>query len=632
MEELPVFADMKGQIPSWRETAAAGIPLAVAARAGQANAKAATPIENRASRIEKAPVAPAIQQIVRPSARDRWMSQAARSYTPERVEQILRSAVTGGNLVAQWELFDLMEDTSPRIKKNLNELKRAVKAYDRAVQPWAEEDEPPAPEAEERAKLVSRALWTMKPRADENQNGYDDTVYDVLDAWGKGIVVLETDWEVREAGKFGFITAPKCTRWIHPRFYGYPAQGDWLGLNTEEVRGARGEGRGEENQSLLTSSPTMKLTAVDGVYARFPENKFLICKCKTKTGHPTGFALLRALAFWWAASNFTQEWFLNLAQIFGLPIRWATYDPAIPGLLDKLCDMLADMGSQAWGAFPAGTNFELKEGPKAGTDNPQVALLDRADQQYDILILGQTLTTTQGDRGSQALGNVHERVKDDVVEAAAGFVATVLNEQLVPAIEYFNYNDNRLTPEICLEQKKVQDEKANAERDEILLGQGVEMPKPWFYKRHQIPLPAEGEEVISGRSQTDLTGENGGNGETRIARNGANSRTANARGTADEKLIDNVLENLTDVESKWLGGVKPFFRELLAKAKDQNVSDADFVRTLEKAQKQFPELFSKVNADALAEAFEEAMGAAVVNGAVRGAMDRAGRVKRGGAR
>jgi phage gp29-like protein len=600
-------------VPSWRENAAAGIPLAVAqARATESQSLTPEPAKGP-SRTGQAP-SPAIQQVVRPSARDRWMSQAARSYTPERVEQVLRAAITGGDLVAQWELFDLMEDTSPRIKKNLNELKRAVKAYDRKTQAWAEEDEPATPEAEERAKLVSRALWTMRPRADENQNGYDDTIYDILDAWGKGTVVLEVDYEVREAGKFGNITAPKCTRWIHPRYYGYPAQGDWLGLNTQEIASS--------NRTASHGTTTANsLPAVEGVYARFPDNKFLICNCRSKSGHPAGAALLRSLAFWWAASNFTQEWFLNLAQIFGLPIRWATYDPAIPGLLDKLCDMLADMGSQAWGAFPAGTSFDLKEGPKAGTDNPQVALLDRADQQYDILILGQTLTTTQGDRGSQALGTVHKTVRDEIIEAASEFVASVLNQQLVPAIELLNYGDNRLTPEVCLEAKKVEDGKANAERDAILLkNPDFEIPKKWYYKRHGVPLPNPDDEVITGGSVTQNS--------LGPLDNAANGKPVNAKGhranDATDRIVEAALEGLTGVEGRWLGGVKPFFRDLVAKAKDGSVSDGDFVKALERAQREMPELFSKLKGEAVAEALEEAMGAAVVTGAVRGFMKRGG--------
>jgi phage gp29-like protein len=574
------------------------------------NVQRPTPVESPVKEVLP------LQTIIRTAARDRWMGMHARSYTPERVEQVLRGAL-GGNLIAQWELFDLMEDTAPRLKKNLNELKRAVKAYDRTMKAWAEEDEPPVPEAEERAKLVSKALWTMRPKADENQNGFDDTIYDILDAWGKGIAVLEVDWEVREAGRFGNITAPKCTRWIHPRFYGYPALADWLGLNVGEIESAKGMAQ----DGLVKASPTLgtALKAVDGVYARFPDRKFLVCICKSKSGHPITGALLRPLAVWWAMSNFTQEWFLNLAQIFGLPIRWATYDPSTPGLLEQLSEMLADMGSQAWGAFPAGTTFELKEGPKAGTDNPQIALLDRADLQYDILILGQTLTTTQGERGSQALGTIHNRVREEVLAAAAGFVGMVLNQQLVPAIEFLNYGDNRLTPEVCLEEKKPEDQLGSAQRDEILLSQGVEMPKAWFFKRHQIPLPAADEEVIKGQPMAgpmDQLAADGSNGQRPKA------RVANARGAATEQLVNSVLEDLTGVEAKWLAGAKPFFRELVAKAKDKSLSDGDFVAALEKAKKEIPELFSKLDGAALAKAFYASMSAAVVNGAVRGFMRR----------
>jgi hypothetical protein len=88
------------------------------------------------------------------------------------------------------------------------------------------------------------------------------------------------------------------------------------------------------------------------------------------------------------------------------------------------------------------------------------------------------------------------------------------------------------------------------------------------------------------------------------------------------KLMDRVLENLTGVEAKWLAGVRPFFEQLLAKAEDPNLSSADFARALEKAARQMPELFDKLDSDHLAQAFEEAMSTSLVNGAVRGYMDR----------
>jgi hypothetical protein len=49
-------------------------------------------------------------------------------------------------------------------------------------------------------------------------------VGDVLDAWGKGISVQELLWEIRPY-EGGSIIAPRASRWVHPRHYGY-AQND----------------------------------------------------------------------------------------------------------------------------------------------------------------------------------------------------------------------------------------------------------------------------------------------------------------------------------------------------------------------------------------------------------------------
>jgi len=92
--------------------------------------------------------------------------------------------------------------------------------------------------------------------------------------------------------------------------------------------------------------------------------------------------------------------------------------------------------------------------------------------------------------------------------------------------------------------------------------------------------------------------------------------------------VDNVLEELTGVEAKWLGGVKPYFRKLLLAARDENISDAQFIAVLEKAQKDMPELFAKLDIKALETAFNNAMSPAVVNGAVQGFMKRYAKAKR----
>lgn len=549
-------------------------------------------------------------RIITPSVRDRWQSASIRQYTPESIENTLRGALVGGDLVAIWELFNLMEETWPELLTALIELKDDVAAADLIVQPWALKGEEPSAEAQRRAKLFEQTLWTMRPRPQADENDMRGTIKDLLDAWGKGISVVEIDWGVR-TGASPALIAPVDTRWIHPRYYGYPADSAELKLNAREIQlGA--------DAARFNSSTLQRFNAA-GQWIEFAPDKFLIGIAKAKSGHPIGGALLRAIAWWWAASNFSAEWLLNFAQIFGLPIRWATYDPARPGLLQDICDMLENMGSAAWGAFPAGTTIELKEAGKGGEKSlPQASILDRANRQVRMLILGQTLTGDEGDSGSRALGEVHERILGGRKRAALDWVCAVLSYQLAPAFCRLNFGDDAECPCVMPAQgEEKETPKEKAERDEILSRIGFKFEADAAYQRHNLPRPAKGADVIETPAPAP---DPNGNGDYQPS---TNDQAVQAKDATDQ-LTENVLEKLTSVQARWLAGVKPFFRTLIERA--DKMTDEEW-RTegeavLLKARRELPELFDKLDADALAEAMEEAMSAAVVNGAVKGAMKR----------
>jgi phage gp29-like protein len=84
-----------------------------------------------------------------------------------------------------------------------------------------------------------------------------------------------------------------------------------------------------------------------------------------------------------------------------------------------------------------------------------------------------------------------------------------------------------------------------------------------------------------------------------------------------DKLADAVLENLTGVTREWLSPVRPVFERLAALAMSGNVNDKDFMTALEKAQREMPELFERLNSGALETAFEEAIGTAMLAGSVK---------------
>lgn len=577
---------MTSNVPKWRLNAPPGTSLAEARRlSGQT-----------AAVLAAAPPA-GLERILRPQVRRQWLLPSLQYLTPAYVETLLRNGLAGDH-VAQHDLFALMEDTWPRLRKNLVEIKRAVQRLDWKLVPWAEEDDAPNESAKEKAKLVSHAVWRMRPTTAESENDFLGTVFDIMDAWAKGLSVLEVIWERRSAGKLGEITTPHGTAWVDPRFYGYGQDG-YLGLRREVARWGQG----------------MAATEVD----QFPEHQFIVSVCKSASGDILGGALLRPLAWWWCASNFSAGWLLNLGEIFGLPIRWATYaEGASQETIELISEMLEQMGASGWAAFPAGTTLELKESTKAATQYPQVEILDRADRQCDLLILGQTLTSDVGDSGSRALGDVHADVREDVILAAGEFVAAVLNRQLIPSILALNYGDAEEAPEFCPEPRRQEDYKANAERDAILLDRGVPMPRDWFFARHNIPIPQEGEPVVTAGPAREPAAAPDPEPDPE-----SEAGRAVEAASAQEKLADAVAEDVTGVEAVWLRGARPWFRRLIDAAQNPRITDEEFVSIVDRARKNVPEeLAPALVPEAIAASLEAAMGAACVNGAITGYLAR----------
>lgn len=429
-----------------------------------------------------------------PSVQARWLGAGVAWYTPQKVEYIYRQALAG-DLQSQWEMFDLMEATWPELSKCLNELKDGVVELLDCKRPglpsiaFCPGDD--SDEADRRKCLVEAALRGMKPRAWADENDYSDTVRDALDARGKGIAVLEIDWETRGVLDAPALIAPRATRWVHPSWYGYPfgPGNEQLFLKLGGIRldnqfspsgkpvplaplytGIPGESPNIRYRYPMggdlppIQSPLNFYSAVD--FTPFPDFKFIVSVAKNKSGHPLGGAMLHVLAWYWSAMNFSLEWFLNFTQVFGQPIRWATYDPQMDDADQKKLEaMLKNMGTAAWAMFPDGAQMELKESAQRG-ENPQERLVSLCNTAARLLILRQTLTADVGGEGSgsRALGEVHERVEDDVKLGCGRWIAKQI-QQLADATHDLNFGPDGPRPRVEL---VIPDEDQSVQTSEVL--------------------------------------------------------------------------------------------------------------------------------------------------------------------
>lgn len=428
----------------------------------------------------KAAAAPAA--LPPPMVEDRWMEHSlTRRLLPGTVESILVNGLQG-DLTDQLALFVTMQDTWPRLQHNVRTLREAVEAAPFTVHPWTDGDGTDTTEsAQARAALVERALWGMCPDLTALEWSLEDGLRHLAGGTVQGHAVMEILWHVRPDADGGMAVLPRALRRTGSSYYAYAQS--WTGGRTTADRlmfrpdGGRGG---------------------SGSLKDFPACQFLTGIFPGHDGHPSVAAPLRALAKYWIAATYGPEWLLNYAQLFGAPMRWATYQD--DKAKESVCAMLANLGNCGWGAFPSGTELKLHEAAKSSGDLPQKLIIDLADTAADILVLGQTLSADTGDKGggSFALGKVHQTVRRERLEACGKAAAKVLTHQLARAVCILNYGDADECPEIRCDLPEPEDEKAKAERDNMLATMGLRLPVGYLYERHGIPEPKEGEATVGG--------------------------------------------------------------------------------------------------------------------------------------
>ena len=398
--------------------------------------------------------------------------------TPEQVRTILRNVRTG-KLEDQDRLFRLMLDTWPRLRKALNEVSGAVSRLKMEIKPAIREGaEDPTPQAIKIQDVVERALNSYSPKPGHWELDTGQMVHALIDAYAKGISVVEIIWQNENN-----IISPRCYAPVPAKYLAFPQfsnEIDRLMIAPDGV-----------NNSVLED---------------FPPDRFVIGVWSQGGAHPIYGANLRALTKYWLASIYGLGWLMQFAQLFGIPMRTAKTD-GTEEALNKAEDMLESIGSSGWAATGPGVDFEIHSAISGSGDAlPQSHLMDVADRACDILMLGQTLTTDNTGTGSRALGDVHAGIRSEVLQSVSSWVASIVTSQLIPAIVRMNFGTvaSEDMPYCEMDIPVVKDEKSIAERVKIYKEIGIAMPKQWLYDELGIPMPLEGEEVFGEEMPADL--------------------------------------------------------------------------------------------------------------------------------
>ena len=372
--------------------------------------------------------------------------------TPQRLGRILREAETPGygGAEAYLELAERMEERDLHYLGVLGSRKRQVAQIGVRIEP--------ASDAADDVRDADLAREFFEREAIEQE------LTDLLDAVGKGFSVSEIDWETSER------------QWMPRRLIHRLPQ--WFDFDADTG----------SHLQLRVSAGWEPVTPY----------RFVHLALSAKSGIPIRGGLARAVAWSWVLRAYTLRDWVRFVEAYGHPIRLGRFPPgADPDDRAILYKAVRNVAADAAAIIPEGMNIEFVDDTTVrGRAEIFRELVGYLDSRVSIAVLGQTLTTEQGDRGSQALGTVHNEVRQDIARSDAGQLAAVLRRDVVVPIVALNHGPRQTWPRVIIEREPVEDMELLSKVLERLIPLGLRVREDEVRGRLRLSQPRDDDEVL----------------------------------------------------------------------------------------------------------------------------------------
>jgi phage gp29-like protein len=406
---------------------------------------------------------PETREIAVTTIRDRWSNYPSFGLTPQSLATIFKEA-DAGDVSRQAELFEDMEEKDTHLFSVLQTRKNAVHGLDYDVAPWDENAE-------------NKKISDFVADCILNLENFDDAILDLLDAIGKGYSLCEILWDTT-----GSQTVIGGLSWIHAKkalFYERGAANMWA-KSTEAPR-------------ILTEAEPFNGEIM-------PPFKLVYHRYKARSGYDTRAGVLRVCAWMYLFKNYGIKDWVAFAEVFGMPLRLGRYDPSASKVdKDALVAAIQSLGSDAAGIISKNTEIEFIETVKnTGTNNLYETLANFCDKQISKAILGQTATTegTPGQLGNQ---DAQDRVRQDLIKADAEAVSKTIRYQIIRPLVGYNFGWDKPLPWFNLTYERPEDMEMLIKVYKGASDIGQPISAEHVSARFKIPLPQEGETVLSPR-------------------------------------------------------------------------------------------------------------------------------------
>jgi phage gp29-like protein len=448
-----------------------------------------------------------------------FASHPSRGLTPLKLARILEAAEQG-DIRAQHELFMDMEEKDTHIFAEMGKRKRALLTVEWDIVP------PRNASATER-KLAGYAKELM-----QDVPNFEDVILDALDGIGHGYSCQEIEWEL--IGR----------EWM-PKEISHRPQG-WF-----------------QTDMATRTEIRLRDNSLDGEALR--PFGWIRHVHKAKSGYIARSGLHRVLSWPYLFKNYSVGDLAEFLEIYGLPLRLGTYQSgASDDEKATLLRAVMSIGHDAAGIIPEGMMIEFKEAAK-GSEGPFMAMTDWCEKSQSKAILGGTLTSqADGKSSTNALGNVHNEVREDLMRADAVQLAGTLTRDLVYPLLALNkggVDDLRRLPKFKFVFDDSEDLGVLAEALPKLVGLGMNIPLDWAHERAGIPQAEEGAAVLGEEKPAAGPGVAANASLAALSATGADT-------FADQTALDAMIESIAPdlLQGQAAATLKPVLEMIAASA------------------------------------------------------------------
>ena len=207
------------------------------------------------------------------------------------------------------------------------------------------------------------------------------------------------------------------------------------------------------------------------------------------------------LAWPFLFKNYSVRDLAEFLEIYGLPARVGQY-PSGASEKEKatLLKAVMSIGHNAGGIIPKGMVIDFKEAAK-GASGPFEAMIAWCERTQSKAILGGTLTSqADGKSSTNALGNVHNEVRQELRDSDAKQVAASFTRDVIYPMYALNgksFSGPRRMPRFEFDLTEPEDIAHYSQHLPGLVDLGVPVPISWVQDKLQVPQPVDNEPILA---------------------------------------------------------------------------------------------------------------------------------------